>query len=83
LINILCDRALLASFAQGAHQVALPEVRAAAREIAADNGTARWHLAGKDLAMQRILDGAYTIWILGGIVAIEILLLIWFVQTGA
>jgi general secretion pathway protein A len=78
LINILCDRALLTAFAHGSTQVALPEVRGAAEEIAAGEGRGRRRRGSWGALLRRTVDGAGVYWLLGGFVAVEIFLLVWF-----
>ncbi len=82
LINILCDRSLLVAFAQGQAQVSLAEVRGAAGEIALGKvGVLRW-LASRMKRLRTAFDGIGVYWMLGGIVIVEILLLVWFLQAN-
>ena len=83
LINILCDRALLAAYAQGASQVTPGEVRSASREITVGEGRGRRLASWSRLDLRECLGGARGYWLLGGFVAVEIVLLIWFMNTGA
>lgn len=82
LINVLCDRALLAAYAQGAAQVSLAEVRSAAGEIADGQGRPGRRLASRVAAARTALDGVGVYWVLGGIVVVEVVLLIWFLQAN-
>ena len=82
LINILCDRALLAAFAQGEASVSHIAVRSAAAELASGRADCRDRLVSRANALRTALDGVGVYWILGGIVVVEILLLIWFLQSN-
>lgn len=82
LINILCDRALLAAFAQGLPHVSRATVRGAAGEIASGKAGLWRRLALQIAGVRPVLDGVGVYWVLGGIVVVEVLLLIWFLQTN-
>ncbi len=77
LINILCDRALLAAFAQGALQVTSREVHGAAGEINVGKGLPPRKSFPGMAFLRPLLDGISAYWLLGGVVVIEIVLLVW------
>ena len=77
LINILCDRALLAAFSQGIPQVSAREVHCAAGEISLGKGRAPRRISSGISFLRPLLAGIGAYWLLGGIVAVEIVLLFW------
>jgi general secretion pathway protein A len=83
LLNILCDRALLAAFAQGAPMVSTMEVRSASGEIDAGAGRGWRRLFARVAVLRGLFAGGGGYWMLGGFVFVEVLLLIWFMKTGA
>jgi len=82
LINILCDRALLSAFAHGQEQVSLAAVRGAASEISLGQNGVRGRLVRRIKDLRTTFDGVGVYWVLGGIVIVEILLLVWFLQSN-
>lgn len=82
LINVLCDRALLCSYAAGQYRVSASEVRQASAELDHAEGQVVW-LRETVSSVKRAFAGDRLYWCLGVATVLEIIVLIWLVGVLA